>query len=330
MTASRDWLRELQHSWPLLRGERRTEIATAPLPLGEAGAPVRAGIDGSGARHLLVPVGEEEIRLDPVEGALLAEIRIYTFARVPLRYVDISCARPDLFGILDEILADVLVGVAAAPQAQARAALEVLGRWRTLLATHRARLLTLVGQMSLIGELTVLDLVTRGEPLDISWWRGPRREPHDIVLPAFAIEVKAIGATSASVEIHGVHQLEPPGVPLALVLATVAESDSGTTLPELVNRVLARVSDRGRAVRLLTAAGYAQADSDRYRERFAVTEIAHAEVTDAVPRIVPRSFGDAGVPTGVDGISYRIDLDVLDGLVARGETALLDWIGAVR
>lgn len=330
MTAPHDWLRELRHSWPLLGGGRRTEIDTAPLPLGGTGAPVRAGVDGSGARHLLVPVGEEEVRPDRVEGALLVELRTYTFSRTPLRYVDISCARPDLFRIFDEILADVLLGANDAPQAPARAALDVVGRWRALLATHRARLLTLVGQMSLVGELTVLDLVTRDEPLDISSWRGPRREPHDIVLPGFAVEVKAIGTTSTSVEIHGVHQLEPPGVPLALVLATVAEDDSGATLPELVDRILARVTDRGRAVRLLTAAGFALADADHYRERFAVTDIAHVEATDAVPRIVPKSFGEQGVPAGVDGISYSVELDALDGLVARGEAALLGWVGALR
>ncbi len=330
MTAPRDWLRELSHSWPLLQGERRTEIATAPLPLGDAATPVRAGVDGTGARHLLVPVGDEEIRLEPVEGALLAEVRTYTFASVPRRYVDISCSRPDLFRILDEILSDILVGVADAPHAPAHAALHVLEHWRTLLATRRARLLTLVGQMSLVGELTVLDLITRGDALDISCWRGPRREPHDIVLPRLAVEVKAIGTTSTEVEIHGVHQLEPPGVPLALVLATVAQSDSGTTLPELVERILARATDRGRAVRLLTAAGYAQADAERYRERFAVTEIAHTEVTDTVPRIVPKSFGVSGVPAGVDGITYRIELGALDSLVARGETALTDWTGALR
>jgi hypothetical protein len=182
--------------------------------------------------------------------------------------------------------------------------------------------------MSLFGELTVLDLITHGRTLDISWWRGPRREPHDIVLPECAVEVKAVGATSTSVEIHGVHQLDPPGLPLALVLATVAEDDAGTGLPELVDRLLARVTDRGQAVRLLATAGYSLADAERYRERFAVTEIAHAEVTDSVPRIVPQSFGKTGLPSGVDDVSYRIELDALDGLVARGRTALLDWVGA--
>jgi hypothetical protein len=328
VTGPAQWLRELRHSWPLLRGRRQSEITTAPLPLGQPSAPVRVGVDGTGARHLLVPVGDEDVRVDAVEGALRVELRTYTFARVPLRYVDISCVRPDLFDLFDEVLVDVLAAVESTPDAAARTALEVVGRWRALLGTHRARLLTLVGQMSLFAELTVLDLVTRSRTLDISWWRGPRREPHDIVLPGCALEVKAIGAATSSVEIHGVHQLELPGKPLTLVLATLAEEDTGTGLPDLVERVLGRVDDRGKAVRLLAAAGYAPADAERYRERFAVTELAHVEITETVPRIVPQSFGTAGVPTGVDGITYRIELDALDGFATRGETALLDWVGA--
>lgn len=330
MSSHANWPRELAHSWPLLRGRHRSEITTAPLPLGQEATPLRVGVDGAGAHHLLVPVGDEVVRVEPVEGALRVELRTFTFAGVPLRYVDISCTRPDLFDLFDEVLVDVLAAVETTPGSQAQISLDVVSRWRALLSTHRARLLTLVGQMSLFAELTVLDLVTRGGDLDISWWRGPRREPHDIVLPASALEVKAIGAASTSVEIHGVKQLEPPGARLALVLATVGEDDSGTGLPDLVEQVLGRVQDRGAAIRLLAAAGYVQADADRYRERFIVADLAHAEVTDAMPRIVPQSFGPAGVPKGVDGVNYRLELDALDGLAVRGETALVHWVGVAQ
>ena len=180
--------------------------------------------------------------------------------------------------------------------------------------------------MSLFAELTILDLVTRDTALDISWWRGPRREPHDIVLPGCAVEVKAVGGSSSSVEIHGVTQLQPPGKPLALVLATVAEDDAGVRLPELIDRVLSRVDDRGSAIRLLTAAGYSTSDAERYREAFSVTELAHVVIDETVPRIVPGSFADGAPPAGVDGVNYRIELDALDALAARGETALLTWV----
>ncbi|MBN9096709.1 MAG: PD-(D/E)XK motif protein [Pseudonocardia sp.] len=325
MSDPRDWLRELRHSWPLLRGRSRTEITTLPVP-GTAQPPVRVGVDGAGYRHLLVPVGAEEVKVESIEGTLKVDLRTYTFSRVPLRYVDIACLRADLFDLFDEVLADVLENADLATDTRAEASLDVVERWRSLLGTHRSRLLTLVGQMSLFAELTILDLVTRDTALDISWWRGPRREPHDIVLPGCAVEVKAVGGSSSSVEIHGVTQLQPPGKPLALVLATVAEDDAGVRLPELIDSVLSRVDDRGSAIRLLTAAGYSTSDAERYREAFSVTELAHVVIDETVPRIVPGSFADGAPPAGVDGVNYRIELDALDALAARGETALLTWV----
>lgn len=330
MTSAARWRRELTHSWPLLRAARYSEITTSPLPIGGQTAPLRIGVDGAVSRHLLVPLGEEDVQLETVEGVLRVELRTYTFSRVPLRYVDISCVRSDLFDLFDEVLVDVLVAVEGATDRPAATVVKVLARWRALLATRRARLLTLVGQMSLFAELTVLDLVTRDEELDISWWRGPNREPHDIVLAHHALEVKALGRTAAAVEIHGLHQLEPPGMPLSLVLATVEEAEAGSSLPDLVEHVLGRVRERGRGVQLLAAAGYTLTDAERYPERFAVTELAHVAITEGVPRIVPASFGPAGVPAGIGGLAYTVELDALDRFTARGETALLDHLRATR
>ncbi|MGD9989814.1 PD-(D/E)XK motif protein [Pseudonocardia sp.] len=328
MTDSAKWLRELQHSWPVLHAGRRSEIVTVPLPA-EGTVPSRAGVDGAGARHLLVPIGDEQVTVDAVEGAVTTTIRTYTFSGRPLRYLDVCCGRPDLFDLFDEVLVDVLGAIEPVPGEQATIALEIVERWRALFATHRARRLTLVAQMSLFAELTVLDLVTRDAELDLSWWRGPRREPHDIVMPTCALEVKAIGAATTSIEIHGVAQLDPPGVPLALVLAEIAETDDGARLPDVVDRLLERATQRGQAIRLLAAAGYVESDADHYQERFSATEILHAEVNEAMPRIVADSFGPGGPPAGVDRVNYRVDLDAIDGLAARGESALRDWARSV-
>jgi hypothetical protein len=330
VTAPHDWGRELRHSWPLLRPRSSTEVTTAPLPGVTGRDAVRVGVDGAGARHLLLPLGDgETIRGDDGEATLSVRVRTYTFARVPLRHLDIVCLRPDLFDLFDDVLIDVLGTITAGGATPARTAVDVVGRWRALLGTRRGRLLTLVGQMSLVAELTVLDLLTRDAPLDVSWWRGPLREPHDIVLPDRAVEVKAIGATASTVEIHGLEQLAPPGLPLALVLVEVQEDADGTALPDLVDRMLGRATDRGAMLRLLAGAGYSTSDSDRYDERFAVTGLGTIEVTDAVPRIVASSF-HTGVPAGVTGVTYRIGLDALDPLVLRGESALVAWAGGAR
>ncbi|MBA3744496.1 PD-(D/E)XK motif protein [Sporichthya sp.] len=330
MNEPADWLRELGHSWPLLVAQSATEISTTPLGLDVGPAPIRVAVNGTGSRHLLIPVGEEDVAGDEAEGPLLLRIRTYTFGRVPAHHLDVSCARPDLFDLFDEVLADVLIAAGAEPHRPAAAAVGVVARWRTLLSTHRARRLTLVGQMAMFAELTVLDVVSRGFDLDITWWRGPLREPHDIRLPGCALEVKALGAAATDVEIHGIKQLEEPAdVPLALVLATVVEADDGATLPELAERISGRATDRGEMRRRFAAAGYSEADAPRYTERFRVAELAHVPISADVPRIVPASFGSTGAPAGIAGVTYRIAVAVLDPHAARGEAALVSWVGDV-
>ncbi|WP_433287762.1 PD-(D/E)XK motif protein [Pseudonocardia sp. CA-142604] len=324
MTSSVDWAVELAHTWPLLETDGPTRISSAPLPIPAGRGNVRIGVDGGDGRHLLVPVGDEDVRTDGVEGALTVLLRTYTFQGTPLRYVDVVCTRPDLVHAFDNVLVDILGQIEHTPT-PAGTTVEAVSRWRALLATRRSEKLTLTAQMSLFAELTVLDLVTAGAELPARWWRGPRREPHDIVTPDRAIEVKAVGATSSTVTIHGVDQLDPPDRPLALVVAEVSEEPGGRTLPELVDAILSRVNDRGEALWLLTAAGYERGESERYQERFVVTGIAHVEVSEALPRIVSSSFGPGGVPVGVTKVEYRLAMDVLEPLLTRGEKALRVW-----
>jgi hypothetical protein len=324
VTSDVDWGIELAHTWPLLTADGPTRISSAPLPIPVGGGSVRIGVDGGDGRHLLVPVGDEEVRTDGLEGALTVLLRTYTFQGLPLRYVDVACTRPDLVHAFDNVLVDILGQIEHAP-APASTTVEAVNRWRALLAARRGEKLTLTEQMSLFAELTVLDLVTQGAELPARWWRGPRREPHDIVTPDRAVEVKAVGRTSTGVTIHGVDQLEPPDRPLALVVAEVTEDRGGRTLPDLVDSVISRADDRGEVLWLLTAAGFERADAERYQERFTIRDIGHVEVSDALPRIVPSTFGAEGVPPGISRIEYRVDLDVLDPLLTRGENALRAW-----
>ena len=68
-------------------------------------------------------------------------------------------------------------------------------------------------QRGLIAELHILRLSQDSDLFDIDMWRGPLREPHDIVDRDFALEVKSLGELSRSIEIHGPEQLAEPGRP---------------------------------------------------------------------------------------------------------------------
>lgn len=326
MNVSYDWRRELRHSWPMLRPDR-SELAATALPLEFQSVQVRLGVDSKGCRHLLIPITtEDDPKPDTVDGSLLVLLRTYAFGSASGPYVDIVCNRSELFDLFDDVLIDVLAELEAAAEKPCEVAIAVVSRWRSLLATRRQPLLTLTGQMSLIAELHVLDLSRAGRPLDISTWRGPLREPHDIVLDRCALEVKAIGATSHSIEIHGEHQLEPPGKPLALVVVRVTESVDGETLPDVVGRVTVTSPDQSEVLKRLSAAGYTPADGPRYVERFTVHSIEFVEVDGSVPRIVPASFAAGMTPVGVEHLTYQLMLDSLDPLLVRGESSLVQWI----
>jgi hypothetical protein len=322
-----DWLTELQHTWPVLSPHTQTEISTSPVQLGSADA--RVGLDGAGGRHLLVAIADpnDTPASDEVDGSLVVRIRTYTFAGTPRRYVDIVCNRPDLFDLFDEVLSDVADCLETADRPTIAAA-EVVERWRALMATRPARMLTLTAQMSLVGELHILMTTAPDQAIDIATWRGPLREPHDIRLPDRALEVKTLGSTSTTIEIHGIQQLDPPGCPLALVLVEVTETDRGRTLPEMVDELLDRATARSDAIRILATAGYSPVDADRYPQTYAVNEVAYVEVAESVPRIVHGSFAAGALPNGVDDVTYRVELEALDPVLIRGESALLAWVEA--
>jgi hypothetical protein len=182
--------------------------------------------------------------------------------------------------------------------------------------------------MALFAELHVLGLVHPTGPVDISTWRGPLREPHDIVLPDRAVEVKAIGPGSEHIRIHGIEQLEPPGRPLALVLITLASTGiDGETLPDVVDRVLGRVSDRVEAISRLASAGYSPTDRDAYPTQFSVLLLECIVVGTQTPRIVSSSLASGILPEGVDRVAYRLELAQLRPAAAVGQTALRQWAG---
>ncbi|WP_432564794.1 PD-(D/E)XK motif protein [Kineococcus sp. SYSU DK003] len=327
MTASHDWAVELSHTWPLLGDTGRASISSTALAVGSTAGAVRIGVDGGAGRHLLVPVGQEDVHGDDSDGVLTVLVKEYTFQRTTLRYVDVACARPDLASAFDNVLVDIL-GQLEETDTPAGTTVEAVKRWRALLATRRGSKLTLTQQMSLFAELFVLDLVSDGTRIDPHCWRGPRREPHDIVLPAAALEVKAVGKSSQSITIHGVDQLEPPGKPLALVLVEVLEDEQGQTLSELVEEFLSRATDRGEALWLLATAGFERLEAERYQERFAVGALSHLAVSRDTPRVVASSFEGGSVPEGVTRLQYHIGLDQIGPRLTRGQTALSAWVAS--
>lgn len=319
---------DLTDAWAVLRRPENTvDLATSPLAIEFAGHPARAGVDGTGSRHLLIPASTgEDPRIVDTEGAVSVRVTGYGFAGQRHRYLDIACHREDLFDLFDDLAHDVLIGVPPTDPDPASAAATLVRRWRSLLSSGPRRTLSPTEQMAMFAELYVLELVHPVGPIDATSWRGPLREPHDIVLPKLAFEVKAIGPDSDYVTIHGIDQLAPPDVPLALVLVTLTQSGADAELlPDVVDRFLGRASDRVEALRRLRAADYSPLDRDAYPTLYAVSSIECIEVGERTPRIVRSSFAEGSVTDGIDRVSYRLELARVRPATVVGTAALRSW-----
>lgn len=261
---------------------------------------------------------------DDVVGALLVKRRTFTFDGAAALFLDIQCIRSDLFDLFDDLLIDILDAVAE--RASSDTALEVIDRWRSLLATKGRQALTQSAQRGLIAELHVLRLLWAPPSLiDVSVWRGPLGEPHDILAPTFAIEVKSVSSRGRSVEIHGPMQLAPPGRPLALVILELEEDQAGETVAHVAADIVQRSRDRDLANARLALAGYSSGDAELYSTHFAVRGLRHVAVDVNTPRIVPDSFAAGVLPEGLLYLSYGLDLVVLERMSMFGENSLRHW-----
>jgi Putative PD-(D/E)XK family member, (DUF4420) len=190
--------------------------------------------------------------------------------------------------------------------------LALVEEWQTLLA--RRAVLTVEQQLGLWGELWVISKAVNPDPL-VAAWRGPEGEATDFFFDGIALEVKV----SRRAHVHHVSQRQvemPVGVHKAYLLSVWVgvEPVRGTSLAELVDTALARVSDAPALLKQVALLGYTPLDRDQYGTRF-------------IPLDPPRWFRAEDVPRvrvidpGISQVRYVVTLDIdraLAGELASG------------
>ncbi|WP_169811528.1 PD-(D/E)XK motif protein [Nocardia harenae] len=317
---------DLANRWAVIGPNSRDAPLTSSVFVMASGVGARIGVDASSGRHLLIPVSDRD-SLDAPEGlvgALQLRRVSYVFDRVTATYLDLHCLRADLFDLFDEVVLDIARAVDA--ETPADSALRIIERWRALFATRGKRVLSPQAQLALIAELSVLGIAFRDRPIEAHSWRGPEGEPHDILLPGCALEVKALGASARHVEIHGVQQLAPPGRPLALVLVHLVADEAGASVVSVATDFLDRADDRALAAQRLATIGLSLADANLYPACYRIEMVRCVPVGGAVPRIAPSSFAGDAVPAGISYVNYGVELSALIPLARTGESELERWI----
>lgn len=189
-------------------------------------------------------------------------------------------------------------------------------RWHQLLRGERDGRLSPEAQKGLIGEIDYLTTIVLSHfsPAEsMTFWEGPAGSPKDFVIGDTAVEVKARrGAARPFISVSSEHQLDIAGFHALYLfvvdLAFAAINDEGSfNLNDYIDKAYQSIYeiDPG-AVEIfetkLLEVGYQKEDdySDCYWIRLGAQAY---EVKGDFPRLV-----DSEVPTGVEDVSYKIDL----------------------
>jgi hypothetical protein len=213
----------------------------------------------------------------------------------------------DIVGAIDDVFEE-----GASESALLRVFLSRVRAWQHFMSRGAAPL-SAEAELGLVGELYFLNLFLDSglsETEILNGWVGPDDSPQDFHLGQGAIEVKATMSSSGfPVRIGSLEQLDDSILsPLFLAAVRFTRTEAGTTLPELVSHLEARISGEPGAVDLLhqrlLMAGYFSNDAGHYSRRFEPKEKRIFLVDEAFPRLT-----QGIVPLGVTKVNYELNLD---------------------
>ncbi len=313
---SPDLVERIRLGWVVL-AEAETPVAGGfrTQPVVEAGdGSLLLGLDGAGVPCLLIPTDER----GPEESVGVVRIRnseLDTSAGVR-SFVVVSCSEPSLRDVFDHFLVGVVTAVQATDgRSPGATAADVLARWRSLFQAG-GEALGHSALAALLAELLILEaIVKRDESRSLAVWTGPSQARHDLRRSLAAVEVKAtLSHTAREVTIHGVDQLEPPqGGRLTLAWHRLeVVPDGPLSVFVLADRLIAAGASAVELYGRMEQAGSpASLREEHDGVRFALHEQRFFAVDDDFPRVVPATF-PAGVPRGVDDITYKVALPAPD------------------
>ena len=272
------------------------------------------GLDEEGQLHLLVPLASgDHPEPDRRSRGVQLVPRVLRAGEEDQPFLDVVCRLPHLNRLFFIVADEMLEEISETPHQAPLACRMVLDRWRELMERPRSSVLGSEALLGLFAELLILDELSQRVPgRAISYWLGPTGHRFDFLAGSHALEVKATGSREGRfVEIHGVLQLEPPAEgSLHLAFVRVEQvPDPGTSILDLVDRIVSRGVSRLELLSRLDQVGFSLTDRDAYeRIYFEVLEYLIYGVDSDFPRIIPSSFIGGSVPDGVLGIRYQVDL----------------------
>lgn len=303
-----------------------SQVLTRGLGLVLPGGEALLGIDSSSARHLLIPLTGESVPEDRSSAGVALTSRDLRTDRTDITYADLHCTDPGLVLVFERLADDVIERLSDAPDHPVSTCVAVLDEWRSLLKrAGSASRETLIG---LIGELSILDTLSRRDPLAaFECWRGPSGSIHDFVGSSSHIEVKtsAVDRPDRNVLIAGVDQLDPSNcAQLYLAVLHLVEDPSAPTIDDRIDALVKLGVPQRRLIDTIADVGYVYETKLDFDTRLAVDKIAIYNVDSAFPSI-RRSDFDPQRLRFIRDLKYSISLEGLSAIHTGPEaTSFLD------
>lgn len=296
--------------WQLLISSAAPESGMRAQPVGieVGGQQVLMAVGSGGSRHLLIPVGDsEEVVQDAGSRGCTVRARALTDGALQ-EYADMACNRPEVFRVFSLLAEDVLVRLSQHVASPGEVCAACIEDWRELLGGGGFSRNAAVG---LFGELWFLRELVRRSPEAVGSWLGPLSAPHDFSRCSCSLEVKTTASSAGMVcQIHGLAQLEGmEGGRHHLGFVRLEERPGGgESIVSLVDSIISLGVRKSELLERLEALSYdAENPKPAAFRQWIVRELRVWEVSLEFPRIVAGSFRN-GIPAGVVGISYSIDL----------------------
>lgn len=328
MTALR---RVIQDHWEALGAPEpavASRFAVSDIAVSTPHGAVSAAVDGEGYRHLLIPLPANQI-LEPDVRSRGVHLVLRELGEDRRRYADLVLRESALADVFTSLCADVVGAIASRPDAGVRLTREILDAWRSLLDGATPRL-SVGAAAGLFAELVVLERLLACDRGAASTWSGPFGVSHDFHRLDVSIEVKAsLALDGRTFRVHGLDQLDEGNGRLWLAWFRLERRpDTGTTLSEIVARVLVRTDDERLVHRALANVGYRSDDEAEHSvTRYTVADEQWYDVTPQFPRLVARDLADGHVAAGVHDVHYTVDLEAVPRGHASRQGALDALLG---
>lgn len=323
-------LDELESSWATLQLPHAPDSISGRRAVGlPADRPVYLAVDSRARRHLLVqmpdgvpPVMQRETRSLEVETT-----RFQIGTNPEALYVDLMCTDSAQYHTFSAIAQDLIRSIRHTSGPLRDSILSALARWRAFWAVktggmNREDALGLFGELWFLRRwLGTIDAVT------IQRWQATDSARHDFQWASASVEVKTATTQSAGPPTHRIvslEQLDDPeqGQLYLFSLQVCDDALAANTLHSLVTSLTLALHSDFKALSefndKLAARGYSPADQHAPSRLFRILGERLYRVDGTFPRLSRMRFQPAGLPAGIVGIEYMLDLAACDKwLVAK-------------